>query len=200
MSREQSLILEEFVDLSGALQVFYQKRGEGFWQEISFSQNSFFFARCSSLLELHANNESEKHALDASNFAIISAGTKVRIFGGSTISDGVFFSPSDKLVQKTNQTYSITFDASTRDEKRVTTLMRTNWLNEIMHRYVYERVVAKQRENIATDFLEQEILKEIHFRFQEQDIRDKSRFDLDPFALAKKSALLCFSNFRYCRI
>ena len=190
MNQEQSLILEEFVDLSGAMQVVYQKHAEGFWPEISFSQPSFFFARCSSILEFHLSDESAPHALDAYNFACIAAGTKARILGNSAISDGVFFSPSEQLIQKTGKTYSINFDATARAGALVTTLPRTNWLNEIMHRYVYERVVAKQKENIATEFLEMEILKEIHFRIQEQNVRDKSRFDLDPFALDSRSPLL----------
>lgn len=177
MNQEQAVILEEFVDLSGAMHVVYQKRAEGFWPEISFSQPSFFFARCSSTLELHVNGESAPHALDAYNFASVAAGTKVRFFGSSAISDGVFFSPSQQLIQKTNKAYSIDFNVTAQAEAPVTVLPRTNWLNEIMHRYTYERVVAKQKGNTATEFLETEILKEVHFRFQEQNIRGKSRFD-----------------------
>jgi AraC-like DNA-binding protein len=190
MSQEQSLILEEFVDLSGAMQVVFQKRAEGFWPDFSFSQPSFFFARCASSLELHVSGESTPHSLDAYNFASISAGATSRILGISAISDGVFFSPSEQLIQKTNKTYSINFDTTARMGAPTTMLPRTNWLNEIMHRYIYERVIAKQKSNAATEFLEVEILKEIHFRFKEQHIRNKSRFDLDSFALDSRSPLL----------
>jgi AraC-like DNA-binding protein len=190
MSQVQSLILEEFVDLSAAMQVVFQKRAEGFWPEISFSQPSFFFARCASTLELHVNGESAPHTLDAYNFASIAAGAKSRILGTSAISDGVFFSPSEHLIQKANKTYSINFNTTAEGESSATILPRTNWLNEIMHRYIYERVVTKQKSNAATEFLEVEILKEIHFRFQEQHIRDKSRFDLDSLAFDSRSPLL----------
>ena len=190
MNQAQSVILEDFVDLSSAMQVVYQKRAEGFWPEISFSQPSFFFARCSSILELYEGKESAPHALDAYNFASIGAETKTHILGNSAISEGVFFSPSEQLIQKTNKTYGIDLDATVRAEKPIILLPRTNWLNEIMHRYIYERVVAKQKANAATEFLEVEILKEIHFRIQEQNIRNKSQFDLDPFAFDSRSPLL----------
>lgn len=47
-------------------------------------------------------------------------------------------------------------------------LPRTVWVHEIVHRYVFERHVLGVTRNLATRFLEIEILKEIYFLFRDR--------------------------------
>lgn len=42
-------------------------------------------------------------------------------------------------------------------------LPRTVWVNEICHRYLFERAVCRKSDNVATHFLESEIVKEVYF-------------------------------------
>jgi len=52
---------------------------------------------------------------------------------------------------------------------RAASLPRTVWVHEIVHRYVFERHVLGVSRNLATRFLEIEILKEIYFLFRDRD-------------------------------
>jgi AraC-like DNA-binding protein len=47
------------------------------------------------------------------------------------------------------------------DELR--TLPRTPWIYEVAHRYLFERAVCDKHHNVATDFLERELVKEGYF-------------------------------------
>jgi AraC-like DNA-binding protein len=46
---------------------------------------------------------------------------------------------------------------------------RTVWVHEIVHRYVFERHVLDEHDNLATRFLEIEILKELYYLFRDRD-------------------------------
>ena len=47
--------------------------------------------------------------------------------------------------------------------------IRTNWINEVVHRYHYERWICQNQSNYVTDFLETEILKEVYFFAKEKE-------------------------------
>jgi AraC-like DNA-binding protein len=47
-------------------------------------------------------------------------------------------------------------------------LPRTVWVHEICHRYVFEREALDEHDNLATRFLEIEILKEIYYLFRDR--------------------------------
>lgn len=51
----------------------------------------------------------------------------------------------------------------------VALLPRTVWVHEIVHRYVFERHVLDEHDNLATRFLEIEILKELYYLFRDRD-------------------------------
>lgn len=57
---------------------------------------------------------------------------------------------------------------------KVQTLTRTIWINELFHRYAFERSIAKQSESAPAQFLESELIKEIYFASNRssQDVRD----------------------------
>jgi AraC-like DNA-binding protein len=52
-------------------------------------------------------------------------------------------------------------------------LTRTNWLNEIFHRYCFERAVAKRADSLASTFLEAEIVKEIYYAVAEKQNQER---------------------------
>src|SRR5262249_36850913 len=54
--------------------------------------------------------------------------------------------------------------------QRLELLPRTVWVHEIVHRYIFERYVLHQDDNVATRFLETEILKEIYFLFRDREV------------------------------
>jgi AraC-like DNA-binding protein len=190
MIATDSLLLEEFIDLSGDLQISYQKRAAGFWSPLDFSEPAFFMPRCASVFAMREKGASTEIKIDSYMVAIVLPGSNIECYGNSSVSDGVLFSPRKELIQKTASTFGLTIDFGKLVHKPVTTLSRTNWLNEIMHRYVYERVIARRSDSIATRFLEQEIVKEFYFRVIEHNELKKSRFDIDMRATDLRSPLL----------
>src|SRR5690606_14751765 len=57
--------------------------------------------------------------------------------------------------------------------RRTTLLPRTVWLHELLHRYVFERHALGVHGNLATQFLEIEIAKEIYFLFRDRDAEEE---------------------------
>ena len=52
---------------------------------------------------------------------------------------------------------------------RMELVPRTVWVHEIVHRYVFERYALGEDHNLATRFLETEILKELYFLFRDRE-------------------------------
>jgi transcriptional regulator GlxA family with amidase domain len=52
--------------------------------------------------------------------------------------------------------------------REVELMPRTNWVNELCHRYLFERAACAKRDNVATAFLEMEIVKELYFILHER--------------------------------
>jgi AraC-like DNA-binding protein len=165
----------------------HQRRAEGLWPTFSAAQPTFFFARCATTFAIKIPADLGAQTLDAYTVAILPVQTSIQLYGHSAISDGVYLSAGPGLITTVEKTYQV---HCTHFGGGIRILPRTNWLNEVMHRYVYERVVAKQKDNTATQFLEQEIVKEMHYRVEEFAQRDKSRFDLDTHATDLRSPLL----------
>lgn len=42
-------------------------------------------------------------------------------------------------------------------------IRRERWLDDVQHRYFFERVACKKSDNVATAFLEMELVKEVYF-------------------------------------
>ncbi len=190
MSETYSVPLEEFIDLLGDMAIAHQKRGVGLWPTPAVTGPAFFLPRCASVFEVRAGNVPLERKLDAYGIALLWPESGVKLWGDSTVSDGVLLAPSPQLIEKTGATFGVTIDFSDRPATGVLVLPRTNWINEVMHRYVYERAQMRRTDSLAATFLEQELVKEFHFRIKECEVRDKSRFDLDARATDLRSPLL----------
>lgn len=57
--------------------------------------------------------------------------------------------------------------------RRPSLLPRTVWLHELLHRYVFERHALGKAANLAIEFLEIEIAKEIYFLFRDRESGDE---------------------------
>lgn len=166
----ESLIIEELVDLAGPLGFVYEKRADGPCPAKSYSDVFLFFARCSSRFSVKApksalgGTASEPLSLDTYVVAVMPAHSTLKLTGETAIADGVTLIPKPELLEAVGSAYKVPVRARFEAVAALTILPRTNWLNEVMHRYVFERTVAGNRNNAATDFLEAEIVKEIYFR------------------------------------
>jgi AraC-like DNA-binding protein len=108
---------------------------------------------------------SAAHVVDRASVVLLAQGVFAEIAAKSPIAHALVLTVSDALVGTVLRTY-----AGEVDRRRIATylgatalLPRTNWLNEICHRYLFERAVCRKSGNDATRFLETEIVKEIYF-------------------------------------
>jgi AraC-like DNA-binding protein len=103
--------------------------------------------------------------LDRASFAVLPRGRRAAIEAKSPVAHVLVLAASDALIEAMAGAYRGEVDPK-RLERYVSeahTLPRTNWMNEVFHRYLFERAVCRKRDNEATRFLETEIVKELYF-------------------------------------
>lgn len=105
------------------------------------------------------------HALDRTVWLLLPALAAGTIVAKSPVMSVLVLAISPALCQEVERLYEE--EISHADFERILSteqlLPRTNWVNEIVHRYLFERAVCKKRDNAATKFLESEIVKELYF-------------------------------------
>jgi AraC-like DNA-binding protein len=112
-----------------------------------------------------------KHTLDRSNVYVAASGV-LAVRGTSRV--GVFtFGPVLDAVERTYA--ELGFDRVRLDRwlRTPSLLPRTVWLHELLHRYVFERHALGKHGNLATEFLEIEIAKEVFYLFRDRESGDE---------------------------
>ena len=109
-------------------------------------------------------------ALDPGSFMLVPARVPVTLGASSVVAHTLVLGLSPALMRRVAEVY-----AGEVDEARFRLyvqgpqlLARTTWVNELAHRYLFERAVCKRRDNDATRFLETEIGKELYFLCHER--------------------------------
>ncbi|MCK5073487.1 MAG: helix-turn-helix transcriptional regulator [Bacteriovoracaceae bacterium] len=191
--KNEGTIIEEFVDFESKMGILYQKGGNDFVIKGCFQKPAILFSRCHSLIKLKLfNNNKLKKVIDTDiyYFITIPGNYSFEISSLSNIVHFVIFVPNKDLEMKTINEYNFSDNQFLNLFKNITIRDRGNWLNEIMHRYVFERVVAKKDDSNATRFLEMEILKEIYYSSECKNSSLKNRFNLNDLNFEKKSDVL----------
>lgn len=112
----------------------------------------------------------ERHAVDRATWLLLPAGSRATISAKSPTVSTVILTIHQDLLDVVVGLYEgeIQPKTFTRILGETQLLPRTNWVNELCHRYVFERAVCKKRDNVATKFLETEIVKELYFLCHER--------------------------------
>jgi AraC-like DNA-binding protein len=111
-----------------------------------------------------------RQALDPSSWMLVPAGVSFALAASSVVAHTLVLTMSAALMRSVGEAYAGEVDTG-RFHRYVTSaqiLVRTTWVNEIAHRYLFERAVCKRRDNDATRFLETEIGKELYFLCHER--------------------------------
>lgn len=113
----------------------------------------------------------DRHVVDRALFALLAPDASAKIETDSPVSHVLLLTIAQPLKARLVDTYRGEIDPRRLEAHLGVTqvLPRTNWMNEICHRYLFERAVCKKRDNDATRFLETEIAKEVYFLCQERD-------------------------------
>jgi AraC-like DNA-binding protein len=109
--------------------------------------------------------------LDRSNLLVATRGSFSLSALGST-SRAAVVSFHEPVIAAAETTYrGLGFDRArfARWTRKPTLVPRTVWLHEILHRYLFERHALGEHDNLATRFLEIEIVKELYFLFRDRD-------------------------------
>lgn len=112
-----------------------------------------------------AEDETSKHVLDRASLLVLRRSARATLVTKSPVAHVLILSVSDALKATVLRTYPGEIDGRGLEGHLATTqlLPRTVWMNEICHRYLFERAVCAKRDNDATRFLETEIVKEVFF-------------------------------------
>lgn len=111
-----------------------------------------------------------RERLDRTTIALVPARARYRLASTSPAPQVVTLAVSPAATAEVERTYAphvvpATFAALLR-EARV--LPRTRWVDELVHRYLFERDVCARHGSLATRFLETELIKELYFLADEQ--------------------------------
>lgn len=112
-----------------------------------------------------------KQTLDRSNVYVAASGA-ITVEGTSRVGAFVF----GPVLDEVERTYAeLGFDRKKLDRwlRAPSLLPRTVWLHEILHRYVFERHALGKHGNLATEFLEIEIAKEVFYLFRDRESGDE---------------------------
>lgn len=182
------MVLAEFSDLKSGLGLIYYRGGYEFEYEDRFDRPALVFARCHSVLDIAAAGRQIGLA-DAGTVTLIPAGTPFKVKAVTALAHIAVLCPSPALLRKAGKLYALSGKTVTEVFSRAAVFKRTNWLNEIMHRYVFERTETRNCANAATEFLETEIVKEIYFLLKGEDSA-KNVFNLDETNLYNNQPVL----------
>lgn len=114
---------------------------------------------------LEVRSEGRVDVVDRASLLVLPVGITATLSSKSPIVHVLALTSSPALASKVVATYEGEIDPRTLADAlaRVQSLPRTNWVNELLHRYLFERAVCRKRDNDATRFLETELLKEVYF-------------------------------------
>ncbi|MFO0642482.1 MAG: AraC family transcriptional regulator [Polyangiaceae bacterium] len=116
------------------------------------------------------------HLVDRASWLVVPSGARASVANISPVGRTLVLGVTPALRRKVVETFHGEVDdaAFTRYLGAPQLLPRTTWVNEIAHRYLFERAVCEKRDNDATRFLETEIAKEIYFLCRDRE-RDRER-------------------------
>ena len=106
-----------------------------------------------------------KHLVDKASWLLVPAGTRAKVRARSPVTHTLLLSISPPLRASVVRAYAGAIELARFDRYvgDVELMPRTNWVNELCHRYLFERAACQKRDNVATAFLEMEIVKELYF-------------------------------------
>lgn len=108
-------------------------------------------------------SQGSKHPIDYEHLVVIPKNTSWLIESKTPILKVLFVEASSTMVAASIKEFNLDAklaDAVFTEFRKVT---RTTWVNEIFHRYAFERSIAKNPYSAAAQFLEAEIVKEIYY-------------------------------------
>jgi AraC-like DNA-binding protein len=155
----------------GGCALFHLRVASAVTRRVVWDAPAFVFARGATVATLAVSPAGRRHAgvrpppldLSVAAVAVVPAGTAATVTSGSSTTELLVLLPTPGLVSATAATYHVPEDRMVRALGAWQLLPRERWLDEVQHRYFFERVACKKKDNLATAFLEMEVVKETYF-------------------------------------
>lgn len=133
------------------------------------------------------------HTLDRASWLLVPKGARAVVLARSPVVHTLVLTVTSVLRERVAAMYTGEIDPK-RFERYLAepqALPRTTWVNEVCHRYLFERAVCRKRDNVATSFLEAEIVKELYFVCHERfTARDRAPLVAAPSALIARATAI----------
>ncbi|NRA66147.1 MAG: helix-turn-helix transcriptional regulator [Pseudobacteriovorax sp.] len=176
---------------NGLCRLSYIKHGEGTWPKLATQSPTILVSFCSTILTLKSDPGVSPLQLDARNIHLLPAASSVTIEAISTVSEWLTLELSNDLFAAVEKEHGLDqSDLKTTLFNKGLTLHRSNWMNEVIHRYAYERIQMGKKSNVATQFLETELIKELLYAKEKPKAATEVRFDLDDHCLDNRDPLV----------
>jgi AraC-like DNA-binding protein len=113
----------------------------------------------------HADRGDDLRGLDRARFALIPARSGFRITSDDKFARCVTIGLGEGAIHSLFVEYEGDVERSVLALVlgRTTVFARTRWVDELLHRYVFERAVCEKHASLAARFLETELVKEVYF-------------------------------------
>jgi AraC-like DNA-binding protein len=173
--RLEGYILESFQDLNGQMGFAYF-RGLDFTFELPRMEKPVIIAPMkSAVIRIEAENLPPKIESTSQELLVLPGQQQLRVKSGSPHAEFALLLPDRGLRDRTWAFYDLPTDEAEKVFRKIRRLSQTQWIRELIFRYHFERFVAQARDNINTDFLEMELVKEIFYFFSEKSLTRKGR-------------------------
>lgn len=178
----------QFSDLSKDLQLYYYKTGESFSLEYKIDTESIIIPLCHSNFTLKTvDNESRP---DVYSVELIAKNKLVKLNNIGSFSHFAILVPTPALLKRTSKLHSVDLQLIQQVFEKSKSIPRNNWLNEIIHRYIFEINSNNSSNKNAISFLETEIIKQLYYNSCNSNSLVQNRFSLEYYNLDKKSDLI----------
>jgi AraC-like DNA-binding protein len=179
--------LESHRDWSSPMGFIFERRGAGFLARFQAAYPVILAPLCASQMRITVEvspstptkGPPQIISCDLHKFLVIPAKARVSVTVKSTLAEFAAFIPSGELFESCQMDHRLDSDKVRATFGEVRVVRRNNWLNEVIHRYLFERVRLNRNNTDGSRFLESEIIKEVYYQVWSPAQPAEVRVDLD---------------------
>lgn len=189
----EGCLLEQFIDLSGAMGIAYERCVEFYKDFHTHDRLMLVFPRGASSMEVRSLRPRGCFRIDNASLLVVPKDLEHDDEGTSAIYDTLALYPTDTLIRSVAQELKLQFGTMEVFHEKCRKLPRTAWLEQLLQEYFYERVLSRSRIGEREMFLEREIVRELLKQFFR--LKEISHADIDSEgATATKAVRYIESN------
>lgn len=152
--------MTQHVDLSGAMGIAYERCVDFYKDFHTHERLMLVFPRGASVMEVRTTGATQTYRVDRKSVLIVPAHEPHDDEGISSIYDTLALYPSSVLLLEQIKRTGLSKTESARLQREFTQLDRSDWLEQLVQKYFFERVISNNRDS-ELHFYEREIVREL---------------------------------------